>query len=311
VRALDPLRTALLAQRGQLLCWAPVCLGIGIGIYFALPVEPSPVRLGAAAGGAAALLLVARRSGEAAAPLMMALALVLLGLALAGTRARMLEEPVLGWRYYGPVEGRIIEIDRSASDKTRLTLDRVVLGDVAPARTPARVRVSLHGAQDWLVPEPGMTVILTGHLSPPAGPTEPGGFDFQRMAWFDRLGAVGYSRTPALVLAPAAEGQAGLGIYRLRMALSAAIRDALPGERGTFAAAILTGDRSAIPQDTLEDLRASNLAHLLAISGLHMGLLTGLVFAATRTGIALVPAVALRVPGKKIAAAVALVAAAA
>jgi competence protein ComEC len=58
------------------------------------------------------------------------------------------------------------------------------------------------------------------------------------------------------------------------------VQAALPGETGGFAAAIMTGDRSASGQETLEALRPANLAHLLAISGLHMGLLAGFVFAA-------------------------------
>ncbi len=59
-------------------------------------------------------------------------------------------------------------------------------------------------------------------------------------------------------------------------------------------------------QDSLSALLASNLAHLLAISGLHMGLLTGFVFAVVRVGLSLWPAVALRLPVKKIAATVGL-----
>ncbi len=57
----------------------------------------------------------------------------------------LVAEPVLGFRYYGPVEGRIVNIDRSVSDAMRLTLDAWCCRRVAPARTPARVRVSLHG----------------------------------------------------------------------------------------------------------------------------------------------------------------------
>jgi competence protein ComEC len=91
------------------------------------------------------------------------------------------------------------------------------------------------------------------------------------------------------------------------MAISQAVQQAMPGETGAFAAAILTGDRSAIGQDTMKDLRTSNLAHLLAISGLHMGLLTGFIFAVVRYGLALVPGVALRRPTKKIAAVCALI----
>ncbi|MCE8459442.1 ComEC/Rec2 family competence protein, partial [Rhodovulum sulfidophilum] len=62
----------------------------------------------------------------------------------------------------------------------------------------------------------------------------------------------------------------------------------------------------SMSRDTIQALRDSNLAHLLAISGLHMGLLTGVIFAALRFALALWPRLALRLPVKKIAAAGAL-----
>lgn len=296
------LSEAFLAQRGHLLLWVPICLATGIGAWFSLPTEPGSSFYWASAAGALALFLLGIRSGEASAPVFYALALVLVGALLAGARAHSVAEPVLGFRYYGPIEGRIVDIDRSGSDKIRLTLDRVVMEDMRPERTPARVRVSLHGEQGHLTPEPGLTVILTGHLSPPNGPVEPGGFDFRRMAWFEGLGAVGYTRTPVLVLEPAEQGQAGLAVFRIRVALSSWVQSRIPGAAGAFAAAILTGDRSAMPRTAVEDLRQSNLAHLLAISGLHMGLLTGVVFASLRAGMALIPWLALRYPIKKFAA---------
>ena len=52
--------------------------------------------------------------------------------------------PVLDWRYYCPVTGRVVAIDRSASDALRITLDRVWLTDVPLSQTPHRVRLSLH-----------------------------------------------------------------------------------------------------------------------------------------------------------------------
>jgi competence protein ComEC len=82
----------------------------------------------------------------------------------------------------------------------------------------------------------------------------------------------------------------------------------MPGRQGAFAAAIIAGDRSNIDPADAEALRASNLAHLLAISGLHMGLLTGLVFAATRLLLAGFPHAVAGVPAKKTAAIVALAA---
>ena len=63
-------------------------------------------------------------------------------------------------------------------------------------------------------------------------------------------------------------------------------------------------------QDSLVALRASNLAHLLAISGMHMGILAAFIFATLRYGFALWPTAALYWPTKKMAAIGALIAAA-
>ncbi len=306
-RLFAPIGQAIASQRGQMAEWVPVGLALGIGGYFSLKAEPAVWQWATLGGLVTILLLSMRRLPENARPLAVALLLCAIGMGLAGMRAVAVGGPVLDYRYYGPVEGRIIKIDRSASDAVRLTLDRVRLADTGPDRTPQRVRVSLHGQQGFITPEPGLRVMMTANLSPPPGPVEPGGFDFQRQAWFQRLGAVGYSRVPALTIAPADQGRAGLILHRIRARLSAYVLAALPGDTGAFAAAVTTGDRSAMNQSVMEDLRRSNLAHLLAISGLHMGLLTGLIFAVLRYGLALWQPVALRVPTKKVAAAVALV----
>ncbi len=305
VRPWEHAITAIEAQRGTLFLWVPVCLAIGIGGYFSLRFEPeAPVWVGLATC-AIGLLWLSRYVPSWIGPFLVGIALVITGAGLAKLRVERVSAPVLEFRYYGPIEGRVVMIDRSASDAMRLSLDRVVLRDVALYRTPERVRVSLHGDQPIPRFFPGDVVILTGHLSPPSGPAEPGGFDFQRHAWFDRLGAVGYTRTPVLRAAPTEEG-AALAVFKIRAALSYAVQEQIPGEAGAFAAAIMTGDRSGMNAETLEDLRASNLAHLLAISGLHMGLLTGFIFASLRYGLSLWPRLALRIPTKKVAACVAL-----
>jgi competence protein ComEC len=309
VRAAAAPLHALEGQRGHLFPWVPVCLGTGIGLWFALPVEPGRDLYLALAGLVLAGLAAALRGPEALRPLAMALALVALGVLLAGWRGHAVAAPVIDFRFHGAIEGRVVELDRSLSDKPRLTLDRVVLEGVAPQETPARVRVSLHGRAEGDVVPTGATVILTGHLSPPQGPAEPGGFDFRRSAWFERLGAVGYTRTPVLILDDAAPGLGAMAIARLRRTISDGVQAAIPGDPGAFAAAVLTGDRSGIGRKTTDDLRNSSLAHLLAISGLHMALLTGVVFGAVRAGVALVPPLALRVNAKKLAAVVALIAA--
>lgn len=298
-----PLR-ALAEARGILFPWVPVMLSCGIGLWFALPFEPEQGHYAICAAALGLALVFWRLGPETAQPFAVATGCLVAGLLLAGGRAHLVAQPMLEFRYYGPVQGRIVGIDRSQSDALRLTLDRVVLERVPPARTPARVRVALHGAQGFLTPEPGQVVILTGHLAAPEGAVEPGGFDFRRMAFFLRLGAVGYTRNPVLLWEdPTPREQV---VNRLRTRASAAVQAAIPGDPGAFAAGVMTGDRSGLSRAATEALRATSLAHILAISGMHMAFLTGFVFAVVRGGLALIAPLALRVDTRKVAAVVAL-----
>jgi competence protein ComEC len=284
-------------QRAQAFLWLPVALGVGIAGYFFLRFEPEIwVHYLLFAGGLAVLL---RHIWQGVWIGIVAAGCVAVGFALAGIRAGNVAAPVLSYSYYGPVEGRIVDMDRSASDKLRLTLDQVILLGVSSWETPARVRVSLHGEQGAFTPIPGTRVMMTAHLSPPEGPVEPYGFDFQRHSWFLRLGAVGYTRLPVLDRARAPPNE--MWVAQKRAAVSAWLRRELGGQTGAFAAAILVGDRAWLDQSQVESLRITNLAHLLAISGLHMGLLTGAVFVFLRFVMSIFEA-SLNWPVKKIAA---------
>ena len=295
---------ALANARGVLFAWVPVLMAVGIGLWFDLRFEPEFWHYGVLMAVMVLAFLGYRLGPELLHPVLIAVICIVLGGLAAGARAHLLNAPVLGFRYYGPVEGRIVSIDRSQSDMLRLTLDHVVLARVSPHKTPARVRVSLHGEQGFLALEPGQIIMATAHLSAPDGPVEPGGFDFRRMAFFDQLGAVGYTRVPVLLLAPPAAG--AQWINRLRAHIRAGVEAQVAGDAGAFAAALVTGDRAGISRAAQDNLRAANLAHLLAISGLHMALLTGFIFATLRYGIALIPVLALRVNSKKLAAVLAL-----
>lgn len=310
VRLTATLRDILIAQRGHLFGWVPVCLAVGIGGYFSLRFEPTWGMVGA--GLVLALLCagcaqVVHRMWH---PVLLCVALICSGVGLAKWRTDSVAAPVLTFRYYGPIEGRVVGMDRSRSDALRLTLDQVRLSRIAPERMPARVRISVLGSLPDVPVVPGQVVMTTGHLSPPSGPAEPGGYNFQRHAWFVQLGGVGYTRNPLLRAEPADLNAWALRVFDARMAISRAVQAALPGEPGAFAAAIMSGDRSGMGQQTLANLRAANLAHLLAISGLHMGLLTAFVFAALRLLLVLIPGIGVRLPVKKLAACGALVAAA-
>lgn len=299
------IKTQLLAQRGFLFPWVPVCFGTGITCYFSLTSEPAAAGLVSLFVLAVMSLVLTLLRPSAFTIVWIAISLTCSGFLAAAFQAHYLNAPILAHRYYGPIYGRVVIIDRSASDVVRLTLDLVQLKGISPRNTPKRIRVSLHGKQEWLVPQPHQFVGLTGHLLPPSDPAEPGGFDFQRHAYFQQLGAVGYVRLPALEILP----PQGQSIAIVRHRLSRHIATYLGGEIGGFASAVTTGDRSGLRQETLRTLRISNLAHLLAISGLHLGLLAAFVFGVLRLGLSCIARIAVRSPTKKLAAIAAILSA--
>ena len=176
-----------------------------------------------------------------------------------------------------------------------------------PEMTPAKVRVTLNrGAPPLQI---GDRLLVLANLSPPAGPAAPGAFDFQRVAWYQQLGAVGYALAPATVIERGRPDGLVRKIDSLRAELAARILHVLPGPAGGVVASLLVGEQTAVDKDVAQAMRDSGLAHILSISGLHIVFVVGLVMGLVRYGIALVPPLALRIDAKKVAAVLALMAA--
>jgi competence protein ComEC len=76
----------------------------------------------------------------------------------------------------------------------------------------------------------------------------------------------------------------------------------IPGQGGALAAALITGDKSRLSPQVIQSFFGSGLSHLLAISGLHLSLVSGLFFIWLRCFLSLIPFLALRYPLKEITA---------
>ncbi|MGG5809523.1 ComEC/Rec2 family competence protein [Falsiroseomonas sp. CW058] len=281
-------------QHGRFAPWMAVALGAGIVAYFERATEPGPGVLWAVPALGLAALLLARRSVLAAWLCGLAAAAALGFGAAAWHAARMPPPLVLP---FGAVSltGTVAEVE-ALPEGLRLTLDAPRLG--GGEALPRRLRVRLR-ADDPARPEPGQAVALRALLREPGAPAAPGGWDFQRAAYFSGLGGSGFALGPARVLP--GEG-APPALAALRARLEQRIRAGIPGAPGAIAAALVTGSQGAIPAAELAAMRDSGLAHLLSVSGLHMAIVMGAVFAVLRLALAAVPWVALRVPGKAVAA---------
>ena len=133
----SPWREQLSAELGQGFIFALVVLGLGILVYFEMPEElllvislPSLLF-----GFGCAVLL--RLSPFSWRPLFWCITLIAFGFGSAAWRSAAVAAPVLNWRYYGPVKGCVVGLDRSASGGLRVTLDQVKLGEKGRAKPPS------------------------------------------------------------------------------------------------------------------------------------------------------------------------------
>lgn len=296
----------LTADRARWPLWLPVAFASGIGLYFGLPSEPPLAAALAPPPVLAAAAWALRRWNGAFWAALIALFIALGGsaalLRTLATDTVMLTHPV-----WADVEGVVERVERRPED-VRLTLGEVVL---VGGRGTAPSRVRLVSRSREAVPAIGDRVRLRARLTPPPPPSVPGGFDFQRSAFFDGLGAVGFTVGQPVLLSAGEMGSVSLSVAALRARIADRLSETLPGPTGAVAAALIVGERAGLDEATQAAFRDSGLAHLLAISGLHMGLVAGTLFAGVRLALCLIPGVALRRPVKKIAACVALVGSAA
>ena len=169
------------------------------------------------------------------------------------------------------------------------------------------VRLSL--APESPLPQAGTYLRVKARIYPPPGRVLHGAPDHSRRALAAGVIASGYviSRRPAVAVPPdQLDWQVRLAAFRQRRADE--IAAAMDRPAGGIAAALLIGDRRHVEQPVYDLFRGSGLAHLLAISGLHMGLLCFGAVGFVRAIAALMPAQASRFPVHKLAACIGMAA---
>ena len=307
LRPLAALATALAAEAERRVLWLPVFFGTGIALYFALTVEP-PRWAGLAATIPAALAALALRPHQAWRSAAVALAFAAAGFAVM-QEARVSQGAPMLQRRLGPIalSGRVVDVD-TVERGWRIVIAPDPLPELAASEQPRHLRIHIPASSAAL--RPGDRASLKAKLYPVPAQILPGGRDMQRELYFAGIGGVGYSYGAAHRVGSAEEGRAGgwrEWVLQLRAEMTERIHAVLPGATGGVASAVITGKRGTMPEEVKQAFRDSGLSHLLAIAGLHLGLVGGFVFFSVRGGLALIPWVALRYPIKKIAAVATLI----
>jgi competence protein ComEC len=306
------LKAEAAAQLDRAALWTPVAFGLGAAIYFGLKTEPPLWPLAVLAAVGVAIAVAVQRLGRvrAAATLAALLAIVVCG-ALAGKlRTELTARPVapagLG---VVTVDGWVMDVANPSANGERLVIAPVRIAGLTPDQMPYRVRIVVPAGS---VLGPGAAIRVSTLLDPPPGPAAPGAFDFARDAWFEGMGGVGLAMKPPTMITlaePPWRLRAAMAVNALRWSLAERLAGDIGRVMGArdngasgLAVTVATSHEDWLPAASRDDLRASGLAHMLAIAGLHMAAVCGFAFFAIRLGVAAWPWLALRVSGKKVAA---------
>lgn len=313
-------------ESDRLLLWFPVGLGLGIAAYFWLFFEPSWLLTGMFfLSGSVAFILFGgiislpffHRFFSASRPFMhvflhsgFALSIVFtvisFGFFVAKWRTDSVNTQMLSQALrHVHFSAEITDVEEK-NTVYRLLLRKVSINDLENTQKmpphfslqnfPTCVRLNISKKDP--IPPIGSRITGIADFLPFSDPVSLRGYDFRRQAYFQGIGATGrvtqINRVENRSVTGASTYVGAMTVWMkdVRHALTATLKNKIPGIEGAIAAALVTGERAMIPDHVRQSFTDAGLAHLLAISGLHLGLVAAIVFSIFRRGFSLFPYIA-------------------
>ncbi len=299
---LNRLNDLILKDKTRWFLFSPLLIGIGITIYFNLKHEPDLFHMAIPLLLGIGYIYFIRKGRLLATILFAAMMIVAIGFAAGQLRQHYVNAPVLEKKVKSALEATVGKIFIGEKNS------RVIFEDISSTpklkNSIRKIQLNIRTGADHL--KPGMRVSLNAILLPPPGPTHPGAYDYQRDLYFKEIGAVGYALDRPVIITQQKNGLT-YALRQIRHEVSRQIVIQSPKNTIGFLLAVMVGEKSYLKPIIQEKMRASGLAHLLAISGLHMVMIGGLVFFAIRLAMSCFPVLALNYPIKKIAAVIAII----
>ena len=263
-----------------------IAFGIGVAVYFAWPTELAVWKAFGLCAVASVVWAVFQHRLWGGTGAVWLIFMLVLGVGRSVWHTSAADAPRLPQqeRTYR-IEGWVSAIEKSGSSE-RYVVELLAAENMEAVRLPEKLRIRLTKRPDPPI-EAGATINWLVAAKAPPSPVVPGGYHPGQAAYFKGIGGFGFGYG-----APESQADAELGawdsirrrIIRWRYRLADRIVAVAPAETSGLQAALMTGVRRFIPAEQTENLRIAGLAHILAISGLHMALLAG----GTYSGFALV-----------------------
>jgi competence protein ComEC len=175
------------------------------------------------------------------------------------------------------LEGWIASLPDRDGRRSRFLFDVSQMGfEGAAYPSPRRVRLNCYDCEAGF--QPGERYRFTARLKRPSGFMNPAGFDYE--GWLFRKGvrATGYVRDRDAPIQRLEGSHPRYALLRLRMGIRELIQGEVRGPAAGLITALAIGDRSGIEREQWERYTRNGINHLVAISGLHIGIISGLCY---------------------------------
>lgn len=156
---------------------------------------------------------------------------------------------------------------RSISDKATTTENMTGMVRVTLEKTIAAL------------PKYGDEIIIKGKLRSPEKPRNPGEFDYRRYLSLRRVYYTVYAKDTACELTGKNSGNWFFRLsYAAKEKLLSIIYSSLPADEARILDGLMLGNQRAIPDDVYDRFKTTGTVHILAVSGMNVGMIGFVVF---------------------------------
>ena len=238
-------------QRQNLFLWTGIVMAFGAALYFTLPYEPNiPF------AGILAAALFGVMTWKHVPIVLRAVAVFMFGFVYSSAYTQMIDTPQIKSTMRDTnIVGNVYKID-FAKDKTRVYI-----------KTNDDMRIRVSTTDNLNTPNIGDEISATATLFRPAGAYAPATLDYARWAYFNGLSATGYLSDYSVINSK----------YNFNVN---SLRDDLHKSADSFLVdSLVLGYKNAVPENDNKIWTATGIGHVWSISGFHMTLVGGWLFA--------------------------------
>ena len=287
-------------NKALLLHFIPVCIGSGICIYFSLNKEPIFL-----ANCLICILFFVNIFITKYKKIFASLFFVCLGMCVAQLRTITVDTPMLTNKINGITKFyATIDSCEKTPDGVRFVVSNI---DICGKKIDLNKMILSWKTSDCKNYEPGTKALFKARIYPLSGQYFPLAYDFKKQQYFKGISAKGFISDKPKIIEKSTQLSIKLFFEKIRYKINRKIESVLHGDVAAISKALITGEKSDISQDVRSCFANSGTAHLLAISGLHMGIIGFFIFWLFRMILCCVSFISQFYDVKKIAAVVSLI----